>query len=495
MKYAEKSMNKNNYCVGWLDIILLSLVALYILAGVSLAPFHGDESAYIWLSEDYDRVVKNHEFNEVFYTPEGNPKQYLRLTTGSILAYSIGFLRDVTDNDDPIEKWLWGETWEENIQMGKMPAPRLLTMGRAVSALMGAGSVILLFFAALNLSSSRIVAWGAALAFATQGAVLVNIRRAMQEGPKFFFLILTILVAAFILRSLQARKMRWVQYAVLGIASGLTLAGKQDTAPTLVAVYLAIGLTPFLHKAGFRFFLLNALYLFVATCIAYAFFLLFMPVFWDWWETAFLLIGFALVLFQLPLVKVDRLAIPLAIAGLLLMAGMTLRSPALWGDIQTPVLAMLKTREGVVAGQSAVIGEANQFEADSMKNRLGFLVGNTISSDVMYMEMAYFDVPPYHALIAAYEGSGLGGRTGSLLLDGLILMVALAGGWALIKSFTGEGFFIFSLFFVSAVLLYLLIPLSWQRYFLIMQIPYSLLVGLGVGWVWSWVAVKRDGKG
>lgn len=478
-------MNKNKYRFHWLDIAFLVGLTGYIFAGVSLTPFHGDESAYIWLSEDYDRVVKNQEFDKVLYTPEGNPKQYLRLTTGSILAYSIGFLRDVTDNDDPIEKWLWGETWEENIQMGKMPAPRLLTMGRAVSALMGAGSVILLFFAALNLSSSRIVAWGAALAFATQGAVLVNIRRAMQEGPKFFFLILTILVAAFILQGLQATKMRWVQYAVLGIASGLTLSAKQDTAPALVAIYLAIGLTPFLHKAGLRFFLLNTLYLFAGTCIAYAFFLLFMPVFWGWWETSFLLIGFALVLFQMPLVKVDRLAIPLAVAGLLLIAGMSFHSPDLWRDIPTPVLAMLDTRKGVLAGQSAVVGEANQFEADSTKNRLGFLFENTVSSDVMYMETASFDIPPYHELIDAYEGSGLGGRTGSLLLDGLILMVALAGGWALIKPFTGESFFILSLFFVTAVLLYLLIPLSWQRYFLIMQIPYSLLIGVGVGWAWS----------
>lgn len=485
MNYPEKSMNKNKNGIGWLDAAFLISLVVYILAGVSLTPFHGDESAYIWLSEDYDRVVKNHEFTEVFYTPEGNPKQYLRLTTGSILAYSIGFLRDVTDNEDPIEKWLWGETWEENIQMGKMPAPRLLTMGRAVSALMGAGSVILLFFAALQLSSSRIAAWGAALAFATQGAVLVNIRRAMQEGPKFFFLTLTILVAAFVLRNLQAMKMRWYEYAALGIASGLTLSAKQDAAPTLVAIYLALGVVPLWHRSGIHLFLLNTLYLFAATCIAYAFFLLFMPVFWDWWETAFLLIGFTLVLFQMPLVKVDRLAIPLAVAGLFLMAGMSVRSPALWGDIQTPVLAMLKTREGVVAGQSAVVGEANQFEAGSMKNRMGFLIENTISSDVMYMEMANFDVPPYHELIDAYEASGLGGRTGSLLLDGIILIFALIGGLTLMKDFTGEGFFIYSLFFVTAILLYLLIPLSWQRYFLIMQIPYSLLAGAGVGWAWS----------
>ena len=484
-------MNKNKYRFHWLDIAFLIGLTGYIFAGVSLTPFHGDESAYIWLSEDYDRVVRDHEFDRVLYTPEGNPKQYLRLTTGSILAYSIGFLRDVTDNEDPIEKWLWGETWEENIQMGKMPSQGLLTMGRGASAVMGAIGVIAFFLATLALTSSRTAAWIASLALATQGGVLVNIRRAMQEGPKFLFLILMVYAAVFILHNLQEMKLRWHLYAFLGLASGLTLAAKQDTAPILVAVYLALGFIPLWHKADFRFFLLNTLYLFAATCIAYAFFLIFMPVFWGWWETSFLLIGFALVLFQLPLVKVERLAIPLAVAGLLIIAGMGFRSPDLWRDIPTPVLAMLETRKGVVAGQSAVVGEANQFEADSTKNRLGFLLENTVSSDVMYMETASFDIPPYHELIDAYEDSGLGGRTGSLLLDGLILMVALAGGWALIKPFTGESFFIFSLFFVTAVLLYLLIPLSWQRYFLIMQIPYSLLIGVGAGRIWSGVIAKR----
>lgn len=481
-------MNKNERRIHWLDIALLFLTVAYILAGVSLTPFHGDESAYIWLSEDYDRVVKNRDFEKVLYTPEGNPKQYLRLTTGSILSYSIGLLRDVTDNDDPIEKWLWGESWEENIQMGKMPAPRLLAMGRATSAVMGAISIILFFLAAFKLSSSRVAAWCATLVFATQGAILVNIRRAMQEGPKFLFLLFTVYISLFVLQNLQAMKIRWQAYAFLGLASGLTLAAKQDTAPMLVAIYLAFGLFPVWNKAAIRFFLTNSLYLFAAACIAYAFFLLFMPVFWDWWETAFLLIGFAFILFQLPNIKSDRAAVLLTLAGFTLMAGMTIRSPALWRDIPTPVLAMLETRQGVVAGQTAFIGDANQFDAGTKRNRLGFLIENTISSDVMYMEAASFAVPPFHEQILVYERSGLSGRTGSLLFDGIIAALAILGGWVLLKKFTGEGFFIHLLFFVTAVLLFFLISLSWQRYFLIMQIPYSLLVGFGANRIWLWLS-------
>lgn len=481
-------MIKNERRIHWQDIAFLFLAVVYLLAGVSLTPFHGDESAYIWLSEDYDRVVKNRDFEKVLYTPEGNPKQYLRLTTGSVLSYSIGFLRDVTDNDDPIEKWLWGESWEENIQMGKMPAPRLLAMGRGISAVMGAISIILFFLAAFKLSSSRLAAWCATLVFATQGAVLVNIRRAMQEGPKFLFLLFTVYLSLFVLQNLQALKIRWQTYALLGLTSGLTLAAKQDTAPMLVAIYFALGLLPVWNKAGIRYLLINSLYLFAATCIAYALFLLFMPVFWDWWETAFTLIGFSIILFQLPVLKSERMAVPFALVGFILMAGMTVKSPLLWRDIPTPVLAMLETREGVVSGQSAFIGDANQFDAGTKRNRLGFLIENTISSDVMYMETASFDVPPFHEQINTYEHSGLGGRIGSLLIDGIIAALAILGGWVLLIKFTGEGFFIHSLFFVSAVLLFFLISLSWQRYFLILQIPYSLLVGFGANRMWLWLS-------
>jgi hypothetical protein len=209
---------------AWLDLIFLLFLAVYILAGINLVPFHGDESAYIWLSEDYDRIVKKGEFERVLFSPKGNSKQYLRLSTGSILAYSIGFARDMTDNEDPINKWLWGSSWDENIQQGNMPTPRLLRLARTCSALMGALGIALFFLAARRLLPSRLAAWSATLALATQGDVLVNIRRAMQEGPKFLFLILTIYAASHVLKDFQNINTRRYLYVLMGAASGLALA-------------------------------------------------------------------------------------------------------------------------------------------------------------------------------------------------------------------------------------------------------------------------------
>jgi len=478
----------------WLDVLLLLALVLYTLLGISLVPFHGDESAFLILSEDYDRVFKDGKFERVLFNPEGGEKQNLRLTTGSILAFSIGFVRDITDNDDPIQRWLWGASWEENLAFGNMPSPRLLNLARFCSAVMGAVGIVLFFLLARDLFSSRVAAWLAALALATQGGVLVNIRRAMQEGPKFLMLILTAYVALYVLKNLDRSEIRKFPYFLLGIASGLTLAAKQDTAPVLVAIFLALALLPVFKKETARLFFINGLYLGAATLLAYAFFLLFMPVFWRWWESAFALIGIAMILLQLPLIRRDRIAMSLALAGCVLAIGMTVRSPALWGSLPDPVMHMLEFRDGLVDVQIASSGSRNLLESDSYRNRLSFLLENMVSSRVMYFENTNFDVPLYREMIAAYEGSLLSGRTGSLIWDGLILMLALLGGWTLLKKPAAESLFVYSLLLVTGIFLFFMIPLSWQRYFLVMQIPYLLFAAAGGAQVGVWVKGFRDSR-
>lgn len=478
----------------WLDVLLLSGLILYIFLGISLAPFHGDESAFLILSEDYDKVFKDGKFEKVLFSPEGSDKQNLRLTTGSILAFSIGFARDVTDNDESIQKWLWGATWEENLALGNMPSQRLLNLARFCSAAMGAAGIVLFFLLAWNLFSSRVAAWLAALMLATQGSVLVNIRRAMQEGPKFLFLILTAYVASFVLKNLNRAEVRRFPYFLLGIVSGLTLAAKQDTAPVLVAVYLALVLLPVFKKGPARITLVNFVYLGASTLLAYAFFLLFMPVFWGWWEGAFVLIGIAMILLQLPLMRSNRNAIPLSVVGFVLVVWMTVRSPVLWVGLPDPVLHMLEFRDGLVDVQIASSGSQNLLESDSFRNRLSFLLENMVSSQVMYFENANFDFPLYHEMIAAYEDSFLSGRTGSLIWDGLILILALIGGWMFLMKPAAESLFVYSLFLVTGIFLFFMIPLSWQRYFLVMQIPYMLFASAGGAHLWTWIKGFRESR-
>jgi len=347
---SQKIHAKLNKHLTWLDLILLLFLIVYVLFGINLVPFHGDESAFIVMSEDYDKIVKQGDLRRILFKSEGISKQYIRLSTGSILALSIGFARDITNNEDPINKWLWGSSWEENVILGNMPTLQLLRLARTCSALMGALSIVLFFITAHQLFPSRLSAWLATLVLATHGDILVNFRRAMQEGPKFFFLILTLYIASHVLKDFQGMKTRRYLYVLLGVASGLTLAAKQDTAPMLIAVYLALALIPIWKKETVRIILINVLYLGAATSLAFACFLTFMPVFWGWWESVFVLIGFVTILFQLPVWTIDRAAKPLAVVGCMLIVGMAITSPTLWRKFPTPIISMIETRKVIIGG-------------------------------------------------------------------------------------------------------------------------------------------------
>ncbi|HNO93132.1 MAG TPA: phospholipid carrier-dependent glycosyltransferase [Anaerolineales bacterium] len=469
----------------WMDGLFLVLCVLYILSGIPLVPFHGDESAYIILSEDYDRVFKKHEVEKVLFDPDG-PKQYLRLSTGAILSFSIGFARDITNNEDPINKWLWGASWDENLAKGNLPAPSLLNVARFSSAIMGALGTVLFFVLLRYLYPSRLAAWLATLAFVTQGSLLVSIRRAMQEGPKFLFLTLTTLLAFLIIQNLQTQKLRKGLYFALGIASGLTLAAKQDTAPVLVALYLTIAFIPVWNRTSFRAVWHTLLYLFAATLLAYATFLAFMPVFWQWWESVFVLTGLSVALFQIPFIHETRSKV-LASAGLALVVVMTFVSPALWGKLHIPLSSMAELRQSIVGSQVEVSNGQDVLKADSAMGRLNFLLENTISSKVMYMEVDSFNVPPMQASIKAYEASFLSGRTGSFVFDGLIFLLALLGMWFLLRNFNSTSLLVYLLFFVTGTFLLVAIPLAWQRYFIIMQLPYMLFAGAGVYQLEMWL--------
>lgn len=476
---------------NWFDLFFLMLLVFYILSGVSIVPFHGDEPAYLVLSEDYDRIVKDRDLGKVLFDPEGSDKQNLRLSTGSILSYSIGFVRDITDNDDPINRWLWGATWDVNIAEGNMPASQLLILARTCSAVMGAAGIVFFFLAVKKFFVSRLVTWAATLLFATHGGVLTNIRRAMQEGPKFLFLSLLIFIAAFLVGDFQTMKLRRGLYALLGAVSGLALAAKQDAAPVLVAVYLAIAVIPFWKKMSVQVIFSNIIYLGAATILAYAFLLLFMPIFWGWWESALVLIGVALILFQLPQVWTDRLAVFLAFLGFLLIVGGAVRSPDLWTEFLTPLKSMVAVREILLGGQMELSG-VTSMALKPTGNRLAFFMQNLVSSDVMYMEAPSFDVPAMHEQIEVYENSFLQGRTGLLILDGLIAIAALIGGWSMLKKFDATSLFVFILLGATALFLLIMIPLPWQRYFLVMQIPYVIFAGVGIRQFWNWAEMKMN---
>ncbi len=385
--------------IHWTELVLLLFIALYILAGIPTVPFHGDESTYIWMSEDYDRVFKKHALNEVLYQIPPDSRQYSRLGTGSIHEYAIGFARDITNNDDPINKWIWNKSWDENVMEGNMPPPRLLNLARIGPALMGSMAVILLFFIAHLLFSSRMIAWSTVLIFASQGPVLVSIRRAMQEGPQYLFLTLIMICAILILKDLQNLKFRRWLYAFLGILSGISLAAKQDIVPMLAAIYISLAILPIWNRQGSRTILLNLYYLGVSVIFVYPLFLTFMPVFWAWWSNIVALLSIAIILFQIPLLKVMVQAKWLTAAGFVMVIGMTLFSPSSWAKVKIPFDAMVEMRAGMSGGPIKDYILKYFSDPAAMSAQAKFFWNNMYSSDVVYFEHNNFDVPPFYEII------------------------------------------------------------------------------------------------
>jgi len=138
-----------------------------------------------------------------------------------------------------------------------------------------------------------------------------------------------------------------------------------------------------------------------------------------------------------------------------------------------------------------------KFYLNTWGNKTTYLLSNTFRSKVMYMELAHFNKPPIPEQIAAYQKSMLQGRTGGLLLDTLIFIFFAAGLYALVKNFDEKSILALCLLFIPAFLLSALNTLPWQRYFLGMQIPYSLIAGVGVAQLvgWGMPALKRFTEG
>lgn len=470
----------------YLDAIFLMVLTIFIVNGIILTPFHADEVAYINMSADYDLIVKQGNLKAVLLDTQDSGHG-LRLTTGSILAFWIGLARDITDTGDSVNRgWEWSASWDENIEQGNMPGLRLLTLARACSALMGSLSIVFLFLSTYKLTGSRLAAWIASLLLVTHAGTLLNFRRAMQEGPKFLFLLITLYVAVHVLKNLKNGKFVIWMYVLLGVASGITLAAKQDTVPMLIAIYLALALIPLWQKMSGGTVFVNILSLLAATIMAFAFFLLLMPIFWGWWETILVLAGIAIILFQLPAWNMGKAAKPLVFVGCALIVLMTMISPTLWVRAHIPISKMMEVRKSTLKGQVDYLESNDLFHFDTNKNKAKFLFTSTIVSSPMYMEVLSFDIEPMKKQIAAYESSYLAGRLNNRILDALILLLFVIGVIALFKPPGMESQFLLSLFLMTAVILFLSVPLPWQRYFLIVQIPYSMIAGVGAGKVWAW---------
>jgi 4-amino-4-deoxy-L-arabinose transferase-like glycosyltransferase len=208
-----------------LDLVFLLALAIFVLAGTPLATFHGDEPMQIYMSGDYETAFVEGNPSALMTAPpyfiDTDPQ--LRILNGTVNRYTIGFARALAgigaDQLPPRPGWDWGLSYDDNVSTGHHPSDALMLAGRLPSSLFLAASVFVMFGLARQLGG-RPFAYLVTALYALNPIILLNGRRAMQEGSLLFFGLLTILVAAVI-----ARRRANSQSAPLYIWMGLILAG------------------------------------------------------------------------------------------------------------------------------------------------------------------------------------------------------------------------------------------------------------------------------
>src|SRR5262249_3372605 len=156
---------------------------LYVLAGMQLAPFHGDESTILYMSRDWFKPPTALAYGD-FAPGSGEAQdQELRLLNGVISQDSFGAaFAFLGINPDQINTpWAWGSDWWVNAYYGHLPSTKILWIGRLMSTLMTASSVAVVFTIARWLAG-RPSAWLATFVYTVMPDVLLNGRRAMFEG-------------------------------------------------------------------------------------------------------------------------------------------------------------------------------------------------------------------------------------------------------------------------------------------------------------------------
>ena len=423
--------------------LYLGLLVIYILSGVALVPFHGDEATQIYMSRDYNYQFIEHDLSKIYYsdTPASPTEQQLRLLNGTVNKYLIGLawhLRGFTSVDIN-EQWDWGADWNYNQQYGHAPSEALLQVARLPSAILLAVSAIIIFVIGWQMGGLP-VAYIASLYFALNPALLLNGRRAMMEGSFICFSLLTVLAGIWLLQ-----RPSWRSTLMLGVAAGLALASKHTAIFTVAAVYGACGI--YIFTRTIRTWRVVPVHIYLR--------------FW--------------------------------IALLICSATFVLLNPAWWGNPVGRVGTVLELRQDLLAGQTATFGGYANF-GDQIA---GFFRQAFITLP------QHFEIKGWETAIgdqiAQYEASVWRGVSigGSILGATLLCIMIGAGVWSLVrgrKTRLVARWLVGIWALVMTVTTLFLTPIEWQRYYLPVYPAIGLIGARGVVWIGqrlTWILRQR----
>lgn len=405
----------------WADALLLALLAVYVVAGAAVVPFHGDESTLLYMGRDYHYLFVEGDLAKVFYDDTWSRRpneQRLRLENGTISKTIYGWLawNQGYGPGDLKGEWHWGRDYEFNKRTKRVPDAQLLNVARMASAIQLALATAL-FFEFTRLTVSGPTAYLASLLFALHPNVLINGRRAMMEGSHLLGLMLTLLAGVWLLRS-----RRWWAFPLLGACMGIAVAAKHPNALIAALVFISVTIAIWWEQrasgthnrgSGWR----RLIPLLPTLVVAAAVFLLLNPA---WWSAPF----------ELPHIIVKMRA------------------------------ELLRVQVDWIGGY------------ESFAQRIQGFFQYVFAAERQYFEVAHWaEYDVIAEQIKRYESSGLAGNLfGGTSLTGLICLLAAAFGaihLARDSAIEAKNRLLLLVWMIGLALVTLLLtPLPWARYYL-----------------------------
>jgi len=177
-------------------ILLLLVLSVFYFRGLSMVPFHPDESTQLYMSADFEQIMTKPWQMAWEENDSASSITRYRLLDAPLTRYLLGFGRTLFSLPALPSDWDWSASWEENHSNGALPSDRTLLLGRLIIASLFPLGLFLLYRIGIAIDS-RWLGIFTVLLFSSNALVLLHTRRAMAEGALVFGVILTLYALIF----------------------------------------------------------------------------------------------------------------------------------------------------------------------------------------------------------------------------------------------------------------------------------------------------------